>query len=333
MTTTCKEKTKKGNTCRKNSAKNSEYCHIHDKMRNKIKKSNVQHKHSKKMSDAGAGASASASASTEPVLDSEYSDPNIPPNTDTQTHTINETSVPILTKCVINPTRLNFQDERETRQRINILKVYKAIQNNDKKEFDKCINEKQLERYIKFLDITFDKVWMKAQQDSIYAKSISLYLAINATRQGSLDESTQFKICNMTLDQLGIHITKCSTNEAIPKEDGNIVSMQSKSKQQRKHKSFDGKLTGKMKGYVCAKIVMDGGGHQGSVFQEMYRYADWWIKHKKDLSEFLVLLIDTNLQEKFETLKTTYKKYKNILIFDHYEFQEYAIKNYSDESI
>lgn len=59
-------------------------------------------------------------------------------------------------------------------------------------------------------------------------------------------------------------------------------------------KSFDVKINGKIAGWVFAKIVIGNGGHQDNVFEETCNFGD-----KNDI---YIVLIDTNLKIKFESI-------------------------------
>ena len=98
-------------------------------------------------------------------------------------------------------------------------------------------------------------------------------------------------------------------------------------------KSFDGKITGKINGYISAKVAYGTGGHQDNVFEELDNMADCWAKYKNEDDNILVFLIDTDLENKFNCLKTKYENYDNIKFFNHYSFQEFIINNYNDDNI
>lgn len=91
-------------------------------------------------------------------------------------------------------------------------------------------------------------------------------------------------------------------------------------------KSFDAKITGKINGWLSAKITFGNGGHQDNVFEEEDTLCLWWKKYYKNKEDKLVILIDTNLEKEFITLKNKYKICKNIIITNHFEFQNYMIK-------
>jgi hypothetical protein len=93
-------------------------------------------------------------------------------------------------------------------------------------------------------------------------------------------------------------------------------------------KSFDAQITGKLNGYISAKVSFGSGGHQDNVFYELDTIANWWSLYKREAQEVLVLLFDTDLTNKFNILVEKYKYFNNIHIFNHYSFQEFIIKYY-----
>ena len=69
---------------------------------------------------------------------------------------------------------------------------------------------------------------------------------------------------------------------------------------------------------MFAKIVYGNGGHQDNVFEEANNLCEWIIKFHKN----------TDLLIKFNKLKENYKEINNIIISNHFDFQNYIISNY-----
>tara|TARA_A100001015_G_scaffold296926_1_gene377810 strand:+ start:1898 stop:2620 length:723 start_codon:yes stop_codon:yes gene_type:complete len=237
----------------------------------------------------------------------------------------------------IQPYQLDFKDIRSSRQKNNDITVYQNIKNNDKKLFYKNINTKELDRTLEFLNMNFEQFWTKCIQDDDFCKLSARHISKCASRQGSKDETEQIKICNLTTEKFGVKITNLSAKAYRPTKDGKILSNEEMKQNSVKMdcclKSFDASIEGKMKGYITAKVALGSGGHQDNVFEEMDTIAEWWTHYKKNTQEYLVLLIDTDLQEKFNRIKEKYNKIDNILVFNHFDFQKYMITNYSSESI
>ena len=237
----------------------------------------------------------------------------------------------------LKPIYVNFKNVRIIRQKNNNLSVFNSIKDNNKDDFNKNINQKELKRILEDLEISFECFWKKCYQDDIFAKLASGRLSKNASRQCTKDEEEQIRTCNFITQICGVNIKNLSSTAIRPTKNGNIISKKEmKEKNITKDcclKSFDGRITGKMDGYLSTKVSYGSGGHQDNVFEEMDELAYWWSKHKKDSCECLVLLIDTDLINKFECIRKKYDNYDNIKVFNHYEFQQYIISKYYNDSI
>ena len=64
------------------------------------------------------------------------------------------------------------------------------------------------------------------------------------------------------------------------------------------------------------------------MFEEQHKFAEVWAEYRKNDNDILVLLIDTDLNLQFTRLKEKYNHVKNIMVFDHVEFQQYLIDTY-----
>lgn len=235
------------------------------------------------------------------------------------------------------PIKIDFKDIRENRQKINNTKVFNSILFDDKDEFFKHVNKNELNRLLQELDVNFDDIWTKCLDDNLFAKLFSRNISICASRQGTNDEKEQLKVCNITTSKCGIFIENLTSTALRLTKDGNIVSKNDMKKynitKDNCLKSFDGKITGKINGYISAKVAYGTGGHQDNVFEELDNMADCWAKYKNEDDNILVFLIDTDLENKFNCLKTKYENYDNIKFFNHYSFQEFIINNYNDDNI
>ena len=145
------------------------------------------------------------------------------------------------------------------------------------------------------------------------------------------DESYILDVCNKTANTLGIQITNLSTTASIPTKCGKILNgPEYKTRGMKKNdclKSFDARITGRINGWIFAKITVSSGGHQDNVFEEAHIMGEWFVKYGHP-DELYVLLIDTNLASQFSTIKTKYHG-KNILVVNHVEFQQYLLDNCS----
>jgi hypothetical protein len=253
---------------------------------------------------------------------------------------INDTSKPLNALVGKNPDepkpiRVNFEDARIIRQLDNNDMIEESLKKDDLETFkkNKNFNTKALKRMLKYAEITEEKFLTKCKEDPIYRKSIIPGISTKSSRQGIRDEDTQLNTCNETARKCGIRIHKLNTIECIPTKDGHIVSKETK-KETDCLKSFDGKITGKVDGYITAKVVLGSGGHQDNVFEEMDTIAEWWKTHRSKTKEIFILLIETNSIKKIDRLKKKYCNVDNVMFFNHIEFQEYMIRTYhGDESM
>lgn len=247
------------------------------------------------------------------------------------------------------PIKLNFEDIRSGRQANNNKMVYNSLKceslsvntkkynktqkEKNKKIFLENINYKEFERTLEDLCISEEELFEKCRNDDIFCRLISRHISKKASRQGSRDETEQLRTCNIITEQYGITIENLSINDSIPTKEGEIISKKTMNEKCIYRdcclKSFDGKLMGKMNGFISAKVAYGYGGHQDNVFEEMDTLGEWWKKFKSATGEILILLIDTNLTQKLTRLKEKYHNKNNIMVFNHVDFQEYIINNYS----
>ena len=237
--------------------------------------------------------------------------------------------------CIPKGIMVDFKNIRVIRQKNNNISVFNSIKNDNKNEFIENTNEKELKRTLDELSFSFEELWDKCRKDSDFAKLASGRLSKRASRQGSKDEEEQLRTCNFTTNLYGVKITNLSATAIRPTKNGHIVT---KKEMKQQHitkdcclKSFDGKLSGKVNGYIAAKVSFGNGGHQDNVFEEMDSIANWWSSYKEQSKEYLIILIDTDLIEKFICLRKKYEDYENIKVFNHYEFQNYIINLFYKE--
>jgi hypothetical protein len=233
----------------------------------------------------------------------------------------------------IVPTRICCKNIRFLRQIENNRLVESAIMKGDMTLFSKHTNIKEVERVIKEIGTNLDEILSKCRTEPMMTKILAGRVSKNSTRQGSKDELTQINTCDKTSEKLGIRIKNLTSTAYRPTKSGEIVSNgDMKTRGIRKDeclKSFDAQISGKVNGWVFAKVVYGSGGHQDNVFEEADTLCDWVCRFKKDYAELYVILIDTDLESKFRVLKEKYTGISNLLIMDHYEFQEYLIREYS----
>lgn len=242
---------------------------------------------------------------------------------------------------VIKPIMLDCSNLRNTRQATNNMLVHEAIQSNNMSKFDKLINEKELQRVLEELDnISKTELIDMCMSNKVLSKVLSGRISKKASRQGTKDEMTQIDVCNSTASKVGVHIENLSVFAYRPTKNGDIIELKKTASDDTYNtthkdeclKSFDAKISGKVNGWVIAKITYGSGGHQDNVMEELDSYCKW-VKTYRPVQtdkekELFVILWDTDLRKQFDTLKNKYIDCPNILITDHYEFQNYILQTY-----
>jgi hypothetical protein len=234
---------------------------------------------------------------------------------------------------MLTPLKVDFKNMRLLRQTINNKSVYECIKQNNLHKIDTVTNKKKFERLLTEMDLTKPEFLAKCRAlGDFTCEMAARLLAKCASRQGSRDEMDQLKTCNKTAHKCGVFITNLNQVALRPTKDGRIVSQKDiKSKCIKMDcclKSFDASISGRIRGYISAKVAMGKGGHQDNVFEELDTIASWWKDFKSHRDEVLVILIDTDLMQKKNTLKIKYSDVNNILICDHVEFQCHIIHQY-----
>ena len=235
----------------------------------------------------------------------------------------------------IVPIEIDIISIRNYRQNKNVLAAFKCIKNNNIAN-NKNINFEEYKRVLCFfedMNTTEADLLEDCRTNDKSAMLLALKISINASRQGSKDEQLQLEVLHTTFSKCGIFLTTLPTIAFRPTKSGIIVSNEEykklKIKKEECLKSFDAKLSGKINGWVFAKFVIGSGGHQDNVFEEAHTLCEWVVKYANSL-DFYIILIDTNLIEKYNSLIEKFEKYSNLIIGNHMKVQQYIIDNYSD---
>jgi hypothetical protein len=230
--------------------------------------------------------------------------------------------------AILSPIVLDCSNLRSERQKINNLSTLNSLIESDIELLKKNSNEKEIERVLIELDTSMDTIFDKCKSDIIFAKTLAGRIAIMASRQGTKDEELQLNTCNLTTSKFGITIENLNATAYRPTKCGKIVNKQECKKYEKNDclKSFDGKIDGRIKGWIFAKVVFGNGGHQDNVFEEAHTFCEWVCKFGND-GELYVVLIDTDLTYQFEELKKKYHK-NNVLVVNHVDFQQYMIERF-----
>ena len=241
------------------------------------------------------------------------------------------TSVQVLNTKPI-PVIVDFRNARDSRQNVNELLAKQSIQDRN---IRKHINIKAWERVKERLNIPDQEIFENCEAYANIATLIAMLVSINSSRQGTRDEELQISTCNMTSEKCGVNITQLNTTDFRATKNGDIITNKqfkddfklNKISKNDCLKSFDAKISGKVNGWLFAKVVIGSGGHQDNVFEEAHTSCEWWVKYgRKD--ELFVVLCDTDLEAKFVELKEKYKNTDNIIIGNHITIQQYFIDNY-----
>ena len=232
-----------------------------------------------------------------------------------------------------NVIKLDCKNIRKERQKINNLDVFECLMSKNKERLNKLVNKKELDRVIDELEITYDELLEKCSNDRITSKILSGRISKKASRQGTKDETLQLNTCNILTTKYEIFIENLSATAFRCTRDGKIISQKELKKNKIKKsdclKSFDGRIYGNnLNGWIFAKVVYGHGGHQDNVFIEAHDYCHW-VKQFGNQNELYVVLIDTDLYDKFNDLKKKYNDIDNILIVNHIDFQKYIIDHYT----
>jgi hypothetical protein len=216
---------------------------------------------------------------------------------------------------------------RETRQiktNKGLAEVLAHTQNFNDKDLKSFINFKSLDRLAESLSCGRNHLYEKCRDDYEYALTLAHGCTILSSRQGSKDESFVLDEINKVSSGYGIYVQSLNNQDLRPTKDGRILNKEDFKKTGLSKldclKSVDGVVNGKFEGYIFAKIVFGEGGHQDNVFHEASQFGDWAQKYGNS-DKIYVLLIDTNLQKKYNELKEKYDS-DNIWVVNHIEFQE-----------
>jgi len=230
---------------------------------------------------------------------------------------------------------INFQNLREERQRINNILAFESLKNKD---FKNNINIQSLKRVKIELNMTNDDIFNICKNDNNFCKLLSMIISINSTRQCIKDEDLQIKTCNITSSKYGIILKNLGSNDYRALKNGNIINKKEYINNMILKndclKSFDAKINGIINGWIFAKVVLGNGGHQDNVFEEIYVFCEWVINiyniNNINNEDIFIVLLDTNLTEKYNKLKNKYQYIKNLIIGNHITIQNYFINNYNE---
>ena len=192
------------------------------------------------------------------------------------------------------------------------------------KDLKQLINFKSLDRLAELLDNDREYIYEKCKSDYEYALTVAHGTAILASRQGSKDETFVLDEINRVSRGYGIYVQSLNNQDLRPTKDGRLLNKaefkESGLDKLECLKSIDGVINGKVEGYIFAKICFGEGGHQDNVFHEAAHFADWAHQYGEE-GKVYVILVDTDLTDKFDRLKSSYDS-DTVWVVDHVEFQQ-----------
>jgi hypothetical protein len=239
--------------------------------------------------------------------------------------------------------KIDCQNLRLERQRENNQIMFHALITQDKDLVKYHCNNNELERVLAELNevfryngqlLTLEHLLLKCNADHMYAMTLAGRISKVASRQGTKDEAYILDKCNQTVSQIGVEIKNLTTTEFRPTKDGRILTNEKYKRSGLNKsdclKSFDAQISGKVNGWVFAKVAFGKGGHQDNVFIEAHEFGNWVRKYgKKD--ELYVMLIDTDLTSQVQELQQKFAQ-PNILVCDHFEFQQILLTRFGAQN-
>ena len=213
---------------------------------------------------------------------------------------------------------------RQVKTNKGLAELLVHTENFTDKDLKSLINFKSLDRLADLLECDRDYLYEKCKSDYEYALTLAHGCTILASRQGLKDETFVLDEINKVSRGFGIYVQSLNNQDLRPTKDGQILNKREFKKSGISKldclKSIDGVINGEVEGYIFAKIVFGEGGHQDNVFHEAAQFGDWAKQFGKE-DKIYVLLIDTDLQKKYNELKEKYDS-GNVWVANHIEFQQ-----------
>jgi len=173
--------------------------------------------------------------------------------------------------------RVDYGNIREYRQKINNKLVFNAIKSKDLTKLHTLINMNEYKRVLADVELTESELVELCVANDTMNTILSGRISKKSSRQGKMDETSQLNVINSVSSKYGVNVDILNYNDFRPTKDGRIVSKKdvkdNKIKLCNCLKSFDGKISGKITGWVFAKIVFNTGGHQDNVLRKLIAYA------------------------------------------------------------
>jgi len=195
------------------------------------------------------------------------------------------------------------------------------------KDLKPYINFKAFDRLADLYETDRQDLYYKCTGNYDYALAVANGCAIEASRQGSKDERFVLEEIDKVTKGFGVYIKPLNNQDLRPTKDGRFLTKEQFRSLERQGltkldclKSIDGIISGEVDGYIFAKIVFGEGGHQDNVFHEAAQFGDWANEYGEE-GKIYVLLIDTDLKNKYNLLKEKYDS-ENVWVVNHIELQK-----------
>lgn len=220
--------------------------------------------------------------------------------------------------------RVDVSNLRTERQKYNDQLVYNLLTNKTPKvEIEKNINAKALERILVEEKMTYDELLENCKTDFI-TRSVARNISINASRQGKVDEKLIIDGVSSVMTNWGVKIKGTDVNGIRFCNDGRVLDGKTFKKENLDKdvdsmKSIDATIEGRVEGYIFAKVVIGGGGHQDNVLIESLKFIDW-VNRFSEANKLYVVLVDGEDLTKIKNLEKD-----NLWIVNHIEFQKRLI--------
>lgn len=235
---------------------------------------------------------------------------------------------------VNNQTLKNKSVSVVEQRKIRQIDNYKIAEDAIIKNVCVDINDKALKRVFSYTGYPSIEEILKDEKNykNIIVKLMSMNIAINASRQGCKDESSQLENIN-TLQEYNIEIKK--DGKLRPIKGGGFRSGLRR-KQLGELKSIDFVIyhNNKTIGYITAKVTVEQGGHQANVSDELESFMEWAKNQQQNDKERKIYVVLFDSLKVSDTINMIKKKFNNInsLITDSDNFHNDFLKWFKNEN-
>ena len=194
-------------------------------------------------------------------------------------------------------------------------------------------NPNKLEEILNYLNIS-EKQLLNKCKDKDFRKLVAFIMSKLSTRQGGTLEHEILDGINSYTKTLGVYVESLPNTALRPLKSGGVITTQEMNrrnidKKTETLKSIDGLISGKINGYIFAKVMTGkGGGHQDNVIIESHNFINWAEKESKD--KIYAIIIDGDYLHT-ELPKLFGRDNMNIWVCNHKTFQERISKELKND--